>query len=201
MKVRPVDQRISFPFNAVYRFSATHPLAWLSGKRHTGVDFASPIGTPVRAPVAMTQTQILHHRTGYGNHIIAKTLDGKYTLLFAHLSTVGIPRIGKVWKKGEVFAWTGSSGASSGPHLHFEVRNAVGAVIDPIEWLRDPESLLTRVNEALRAAGSEVNAKTSQYYQQRVVDDPQKFTNDEQGFTHLVNAIKWHLSRNKHPHI
>lgn len=56
--------------------------------------------------------------------------------LFAHLDVVPYPRIGKVWQAGEVCAWTGHTGFSSGPHIHFSVKRR-GVWIDPatLSWL------------------------------------------------------------------
>lgn len=79
---------------------------------------------------------------GYGNHIIIQHSDGNYTL-YAHLHQNSITiKKGQAVKQGQVIAKMGSSGASTGPHLHFEVRegeNSFSAVVDPLNYV-DPDN-------------------------------------------------------------
>lgn len=105
-------------------------LRGLAGRKHGAIDYLCPIGTPVRAPTDIMQT-VVRKSLSYGNVIYARSLkEDDLEFRFAHLSAFGIPRIGKTWKEGEVFAWTGSTGFSSAPHLHWEaLRNVVK--IDP----------------------------------------------------------------------
>ncbi|MGW2177390.1 M23 family metallopeptidase [Streptomyces sp. NPDC001732] len=102
---------------------------WMS--THTGIDFPVLQGTPVMAATDGTvRTQL---NSAYGNMAIVTAADGTETW-YCHLSSTKI-RSGPV-KAGDVIAYSGDSGNSTGPHLHFEVRPGGGAAIDPLPWLR-----------------------------------------------------------------
>ncbi|MFJ3928276.1 M23 family metallopeptidase [Streptomyces sp. NPDC090022] len=102
---------------------------WMSV--HTGIDFPVGYGTPVMA--ATDGTVRTQWNSAYGNMVILTAPDGTETW-YCHLSSSKI-RSGKV-KAGEVIAYSGNSGNSTGPHLHFEVRPGGGSPIDPSAWLR-----------------------------------------------------------------
>ncbi|MFE5107451.1 M23 family metallopeptidase [Streptomyces sp. NPDC056663] len=102
---------------------------WMSV--HTGIDFPVSYGTPVMA--ATDGTVRTQWNSAYGNMAIVTTADGTETW-YCHLSSTKI-RSGPV-KAGDVIAYSGNSGNSTGPHLHFEVRPGGGAAIDPLPWLR-----------------------------------------------------------------
>ncbi|MFF7210378.1 peptidoglycan DD-metalloendopeptidase family protein [Streptomyces sp. NPDC008238] len=101
---------------------------WMSV--HTGIDFPVNYGTPVMAATdGVVRTQ---WNSAYGNMAIVTAPDGTETW-YCHLSSTKI-RSGSV-KAGDVIAYSGNSGNSTGPHLHFEVRPAGGAAIDPLQWM------------------------------------------------------------------
>ncbi len=87
---------------------------------HTGVDLAAPMNTPVYAAgdgivVAATSSDV-----GYGNHIIIAH-DGHTLTLYGHLAVMGV-KVGDAVKQGQLIGLVGSTGNSTGPHTHFEVR-------------------------------------------------------------------------------
>ncbi|KUL54082.1 peptidase M23 [Streptomyces sp. NRRL F-4489] len=102
---------------------------WMSV--HTGIDFPVSYGTPVMA--ATDGTVRTQWNSAYGNMAIVTAPDGTETW-YCHLSSTKI-RSGSV-KAGDTIAYSGNSGNSTGPHLHFEVRPGGGAAVDPIPWLR-----------------------------------------------------------------
>ncbi|WP_327369383.1 M23 family metallopeptidase [Streptomyces sp. NBC_01217] len=102
---------------------------WMSV--HTGIDFPVSYGTPVMA--ATDGTVRTQWNNAYGNMAIVTMADGTETW-YCHLSSTKI-RSGPV-KAGDVIAYSGNSGNSTGPHMHFEVRPGGGAAIDPLPWLR-----------------------------------------------------------------
>ncbi|MEU5584384.1 M23 family metallopeptidase [Streptomyces chrestomyceticus] len=104
-------------------------LNWMSV--HTGIDFPVDYGTPVMA--ATDGTVRTQFNVAYGNMAIVTAPDGTETW-YCHLSTTKI-RSGKV-KAGDQIAYSGDSGNSTGPHLHFEVRPGGGSAVDPLPWLR-----------------------------------------------------------------
>lgn len=113
-----------------------HPI---SGRRkaHLGVDFAAPHGTPVRT-VADGRVTFAGWKGGYGNIIEIEHRDRK-TTAYAHLSRIDV-RKGQRVRQGEFIGAVGSTGASTGPHLHFEFRVA-GVHHDPLQIARNNEAV------------------------------------------------------------
>ncbi|MEV4916182.1 transglycosylase family protein [Streptomyces tirandamycinicus] len=108
--------------------------AWSSGY-HTGVDFPVPTGTSVKA-VAPGRVVSAGWAGAYGYQIVLRHDDGKYSQ-YAHLSALTV-REGQRVDSGQRIARSGSTGNSTGPHLHFEVRTGpgYGSDIDPLRYLR-----------------------------------------------------------------
>ncbi len=84
---------------------------------HKGVDIATPEGTPIR-PVASGVVVFSGYRQGYGNTIMVKHDDGMITL-YAHNST-NLKNVGEPVDRSSTIAFSGSTGRTTGPHLHFE---------------------------------------------------------------------------------
>ncbi|MFE9704896.1 peptidoglycan DD-metalloendopeptidase family protein [Streptomyces sp. NPDC005930] len=103
---------------------------WMSS--HTGIDFPVLQGTTVMA--ATDGTVRTQFNSAYGNMMIVTAKDGTETW-YCHLSGYQVPS-GTTVKAGDAIAFSGDSGNSTGPHLHFEVRPAGGSSIDPLPWLR-----------------------------------------------------------------
>lgn len=106
-----------------------HPLLGFY-RAHTGVDFGAPTGTRVKATGDAT-VAFAGGKGGYGNLVILRHQNG-YETYYAHLSAFapGI-RPGRSISQGEVIAYVGTTGASTGPHLHYEVRIA-GTPYNPL---------------------------------------------------------------------
>lgn len=113
-----------------------HPI---SGQRkpHLGVDFAAPTGTPVRT-VGDGVVSFAGWQRGYGNVIEIQHRDRKATL-YAHLSRIDV-RKGQRVGQGDLIGAVGSTGASTGPHLHFEFKDN-GVHQDPLEVARKAETI------------------------------------------------------------
>jgi murein DD-endopeptidase MepM/ murein hydrolase activator NlpD len=114
----------------------TSPFGWraisVAGNRfHGGLDIAADVGTPVAAARGGIAT-----RTGwagaYGYHVVLDHGDGWETR-YAHLSRVDVT-VGERVRQGATLGLVGSTGASTGPHLHFEIRHE-GRAIDPLGYL------------------------------------------------------------------
>lgn len=103
---------------------------WSKGY-HTGVDFAVPVGTPVVA-VADGKIENANWGKAYGTQLVQSVPGG--WVIYAHLSSADVKPGAKV-TKGQVIGKSGNTGNSSGPHLHFEMRNNIrwsaGQDIDP----------------------------------------------------------------------
>jgi flagellar protein FlgJ len=112
----------------------------ITGERrfHDGADIAVPVGTSVRA-VLPGKVTFSGTKKGYGNVIILDHGRGLSTL-YAHNSRNLAPR-GAVVEAGTVIAETGSTGRSTGPHLHFEVRRD-GKAMNPMAFLPAPSGTI-----------------------------------------------------------
>lgn len=108
-------------------FKGEYPITQYYGETvtssfHTGIDYACPIGTPIFASADGIIRFIGMDKTGYGNCVIIEH-DATHATLYAHLNALGtiyFPNT-KV-QQGEVIGWSGNTGNSTGPHLHFEAR-------------------------------------------------------------------------------
>lgn len=121
------------------RITATFP-KYPDGTRHDGVDIGVPIGTPVYAAAAgevVTSKYYLKgnydgsYKNGYGNYVMID--HGDYYTLYGHLQYKKVVSVGQSVSKGQLIAYTASTGNSTGPHLHFEVRKGKTAV-NPMQF-------------------------------------------------------------------
>ena len=97
-----------------------HPISgqW---KRHEGVDFAAATGTPIRA-AGDGVIDFVGGQNGYGNVVVVKHWSN-YTTAYAHMSRFGTNlRKGMKVAQGDVIGYVGTTGWSTGPHLHYEFR-------------------------------------------------------------------------------
>ncbi|MFF9210841.1 MULTISPECIES: transglycosylase family protein [unclassified Streptomyces] len=125
--VAPVAGGIGTP----YHVAGSH---WSKGY-HTGVDFPVPTGTSVRA-VAPGKVVDAGWGGSFGYQVVIRHADGRYTQ-YAHLSAISV-RAGQTVGGGQRIGRTGTTGNSTGPHLHFEVRTGpgFGSDVDPLAYLR-----------------------------------------------------------------
>lgn len=89
-------------------------------KRHAGLDFSAPQGTPIYATADGVVRLAGNTGNGYGNHVIINHGYG-YETLYGHQYRIKV-KVGQRVKRGELIGWVGSSGKSTGPHVHYEVR-------------------------------------------------------------------------------
>lgn len=109
----------------------TSPFGWRWGRLHTGVDIAAPVGTPVRA-VLPGVVEFAGWAGGYGRLVVLRHA-GEWRSYYAHLSRVEVAP-GQSVAAGEVIGRVGSTGHSTGPHVHLELRRGRQPV-DPLPWL------------------------------------------------------------------
>ncbi|MGW3410365.1 M23 family metallopeptidase [Streptomyces sp. NPDC000888] len=107
---------------------------WSSGS-HTGIDFHAASGTSVHAVGSGTVVEA-GWGGAYGNNIVIRMNDGTYTQ-YGHLSSIGVS-VGQTVTPGQQIGLSGSTGNTTGPHLHFEARTTAeyGSDIDPVAYLR-----------------------------------------------------------------
>ena len=125
--IRRGSGRFIWPMNG----SFTSPFGMRWGRLHAGIDIAAPIGTPIRAADSGT-VQIASWYGGYGNYTCIGHGGGVSTC-YGHQSSIGVS-VGQNVSQGQVIGACGSTGNSTGPHLHFEIR-INGSPVDPMGYL------------------------------------------------------------------
>jgi murein DD-endopeptidase MepM/ murein hydrolase activator NlpD len=125
--VRPSGGGLMWPVSG----PVTSPFGWRWGRMHEGIDIAVPTGTPVHAAAA-GRVIIAGWMGGYGNLIVIDHGGGLSTA-YGHNSSFAVG-VGASVSQGQVVAYAGSTGNSTGPHVHFEVR-VNGAPVDPLGYL------------------------------------------------------------------
>jgi murein DD-endopeptidase MepM/ murein hydrolase activator NlpD len=125
--VAPVNAALGTPYHAAGS-------SWSKGY-HTGVDFPVPTGTSVKA-VAAGRVVSAGWGGSFGYQVVIRHADGRYTQ-YAHLSAISV-KDGQTVTGGQRIGRSGSTGNSTGPHLHFEVRTGpeFGSDVDPVAYLR-----------------------------------------------------------------
>jgi len=114
-----------------FTYARFHPIL---GKNtpHRAIDYAAPIGTPILATAAGTITFSSWSTLGYGNFIDIKH-NGIYSTQYAHLSRFGKGiKVGAHVEQGQVIGYVGSTGYSTGPHLHYQIKKN-GELVNPLE--------------------------------------------------------------------
>lgn len=105
-----------------------------SKELHRGIDMKAAMNTPVYATAdGIVEWAGFHKKSGFGNLVILQHNYG-FRAYFAHLNKVVI-KSGSFVKKGDLIAYTGNSGMSSGPHLHYEIR-FIQRAVNPVEFVR-----------------------------------------------------------------
>jgi murein DD-endopeptidase MepM/ murein hydrolase activator NlpD len=102
------------------------------GDFHRGQDYVAQCGTSVMAAATGTVTFVGWHQYGGGNRVVVDHGNGLETT-YNHLSSFNVTE-GQTVSRGDVIALSGTTGASTGCHLHFEVQ-VNGEVVDPTGWL------------------------------------------------------------------
>lgn len=137
----PDNSTLLFPVNWSYSISAPYGYSAVYGPTfHTGIDIARPagggsiLGKPIRSAGSGKVISVIYGSTGYGYHVLIDHGAGLYTL-YAHCSSIAVST-GQFVSRGQTIAYIGSTGNSTGPHLHFEVRTSskYGSHVNPMKY-------------------------------------------------------------------
>lgn len=162
----PVEGKMTSPFGTYRTFSTG------SKSRHLGTDYAAKEGTPIRASnrgnVVLAERGIVR-----GNYVCIDHGKGVFTL-YNHMSAFAV-RAGEMVEKGQVIGFIGSTGVSTGPHVHWEVR-VFKWVADPMQWT-ETEFTYRDTDEEI-AARAEVEAA---YKEMLASPVPEAITEEEMG--------------------
>ena len=180
VSLESIDYRTTlFLVDSISRFVCPHKGKVFSkfgvrhGRRHQGADVPYPTGTPVYCAFD-GRVRLAESHKGYGNLIIIRHENGLETF-YAHLSRIDV-QVGQWVHAGDLIALGGSTGRSSGPHLHFETRYK-GYSFDP-EWIVDFEHGTLRKN-AFVLRRSYLSAE-SKYVPDSMDDEEQLYLTEEQ---------------------
>jgi YD repeat-containing protein len=122
---------IGFSWPAAGKITSRYGRRW--GRMHKGIDIAGPIGTPINAAADGTVIASGWNSGGYGNLVEIRHNDGT-TTRYGHNSRLSVA-VGQTVRQGQQLAEMGSTGHSTGSHLHFEIRPSGGAAVNPISHL------------------------------------------------------------------
>jgi murein DD-endopeptidase MepM/ murein hydrolase activator NlpD len=115
------------------RGTLTSGYGWRWGRMHRGVDIAGPVGTPIVAAASGVVVRSGWNSGGYGNLVDIRHSDGSMTR-YAHNSRLMV-RAGEQVRQGQQIAAMGSTGYSTGPHLHFEIHLPSAGTVNPMAYL------------------------------------------------------------------
>jgi murein DD-endopeptidase MepM/ murein hydrolase activator NlpD len=129
----PASGTITMEYNERYPDWILNAYPWFkSHPNHTGIDIANSVGTPIKAASSGIVATVRSYQGGYGNCIIIDHGGGLMTL-YGHLNSFNVSE-GQYVVIGDVIGGMGSTGSSTGPHLHFETR-LNGSVVNPHNYL------------------------------------------------------------------
>ncbi len=115
------------------RGTLTSGYGWRWGRMHQGIDIAAPVGTPVYAAAPGVVEFSGWNSGGYGNMVDIRHPDGSKTR-YAHNSR-NLVRVGQTVTQGQQIAAMGSTGYSTGPHVHFEIHQPERGTVNPVAYL------------------------------------------------------------------
>jgi murein DD-endopeptidase MepM/ murein hydrolase activator NlpD len=127
----PGTTAIGFSWPAAGKLTSRFGRRW--GRMHKGIDIAGPVGTPINAAADGTVISAGWNSGGYGNLVELKHSDGT-TTRYGHNSRISVS-VGQTVRQGQQLAEMGSTGHSTGSHLHFEIRPTGGSAVNPIAHL------------------------------------------------------------------
>ena len=133
---RSMGEVFSWPITASWRLTSrfgrrADPFTGVASN-HSGIDMACPTGTPIKAAMSGSVV-VAGYSNIYGNYVIVKHIDG-YQTLYGHMSKITTKK-GQYVAQGEQIGLVGSTGYSTGPHLHFSVYKN-GKLVDPLTVLK-----------------------------------------------------------------
>lgn len=149
-----------------YPWNVTSGYGWRDGVWHGGVDFGIPLGTKIGAAKAGTVIETGWDSGGGGWHTAIKTDDG---LRYSYLHQIEDPatsiglKTGKRVKKGDLIGYSGTSGMSTGPHLHFQVDKGYSSWNNGL-WMFDTDTPFKYITDGLfSASGASYDGDGSEY--------------------------------------
>lgn len=171
---------VKITFNGV-QYPVTDPFGAIDSLHqtaHTGIDIGMGCGTVLKTPVSGTIEKVFDYgNANAGKGVIVDAGNGDH-LIFGHMSETGVVHVGQHVDAGQTIGFSGSSGNSTGCHLHFGVRNDMGQYVNPNKYLGDhPGTMVAHTDPA--SFGHAVHDQLTSYFD---------------AFSHLtLNFIHWFI--------
>jgi murein DD-endopeptidase MepM/ murein hydrolase activator NlpD len=128
------------------------------GRYHPAIDLAGPLGSTVHSTTRKQRVTFAGWQRGYGNVVVTRDDLGR-THLYGHLLRI-VAKVGNILDQGQKLGALGSTGRSTGPHVHYEVRARSGAHINPVGLLfpgrRVGRGFAWNGSRSIRAGGTAV---------------------------------------------
>ncbi len=118
-QIKPDIPPVKGEFNITSKYGTKRDISDQKMKLHKGIDIRAKIGTPIYATANGKVNEVNFSNKGYGNKIVISH-DEIYETLYAHLSSITV-KANDLVKKGDLIGYSGNTGLSTGPHLHYEV--------------------------------------------------------------------------------
>lgn len=134
-----------------------------SGRFHYGTDYATSKGSNIYSPMSGTVTLNDFEGNGYGNWVRLLG-DNGYTFIFGHMNERSKLKVGQHINTGDLIGHVGSTGRSTGPHLHFEVRKPDGTAMNDQDYWKSPDSKSSAKSGIVRNLLSMISEKLSSNY-------------------------------------
>ncbi len=156
---------------------STYPT--LTSKSHVGkeVDFSLPVGTPIQSPVSGTVVKVQTLANSYGKNVRVRDADGN-THYFAHLNDFNVKE-GDTIQAGQVIGYSGNTGNSGSPHLHYEVRHGDNQYdqLDPYTYINNYNNNFAELSSVQQKNNDErvkaaLDKKVSEYELDNIYDIP-----------------------------
>lgn len=184
------------------RFGASEALR--GGKPHRGIDFTAPSGTQIKSPVS---GQVIENAYGksYGNNLKIKDKSGGLHV-FAHMKSKSPLSVGSNVTPGTLIGYVGSTGHSTGPHLHYETRNNSNTPVDPNSYLssytgggtqKSPVIDISRYNDTQNGKGGSDNNAEFRELVLEVVKVLVKIVDNTDKLTEIVDLLKQYVTGDK----
>lgn len=155
-------------------------VSYMIGNFHWGVDLGVPIGTPIYAIEDGRVLGAYESTTGYGNQVRILHDNNAYMSLYAHLDSFTV-KDSEMVHEGQIIGYSGNSGRSTGPHLHFEIR-VNNKPVDPLQFIDNNNNTHNEITMLLH----------------QIVNQNQEFLNDITNGkkAYFRSGSKWYIVEN-----
>lgn len=126
--IKPLSGRVSSKYG-----NRIHPVTKQPDRFHNGIDIAAPIGAKIVSPESGKVTG--NYTTPFGGITLIIEHDNGFESRMCHLNEITV-QVGERVKQGQHVAFSGNTGRSSGPHLHFGMRNAKKEYVNPEDYIK-----------------------------------------------------------------